>query len=128
MVRGAGGLWDQPACGTMAPEPLSAPPGEESGSKKSLVYHLSDGIYGAFSCVLFDSPCPKPLLHKVRICSGLRTAQQGPQRCQTRWQEPGSASGLGKAVWGGKLGSTDAVWPPVSQRTFGKGENHPSKP
>ncbi|KAM9175780.1 antizyme inhibitor 2 isoform 2-T2 [Mergus octosetaceus] len=38
--------------------------GEETGSKKSLVYHLSDGIYGAFSCVLFDSPCPKPLLHK----------------------------------------------------------------
>ncbi|OXB56437.1 hypothetical protein ASZ78_010691 [Callipepla squamata] len=38
--------------------------GEESGSKRSLVYHLSDGIYGTFSCVLFDSPCPKPLLHK----------------------------------------------------------------
>ncbi|XP_059686753.1 antizyme inhibitor 2 isoform X2 [Gavia stellata] len=39
---------------------------EESGSKKSLVYHLSDGIYGAFSCLLFDSPCPKPQLHKRR--------------------------------------------------------------
>ncbi|XP_065600731.1 antizyme inhibitor 2 isoform X1 [Cyrtonyx montezumae] len=38
--------------------------GEESGSKRSLVYHLSDGIYGTFSCVLFDSPCPKPLLRK----------------------------------------------------------------
>ncbi|KAM6314035.1 antizyme inhibitor 2 isoform 1-T4 [Podargus strigoides] len=37
---------------------------EESGSKKSLVYHLSDGIYSAFSCLLFDGPCPKPLLHK----------------------------------------------------------------
>ncbi|XP_025899151.1 antizyme inhibitor 2 isoform X2 [Nothoprocta perdicaria] len=37
---------------------------EESGSKKSIVYHLSDGIYGSFSCVLFDSPCPRPLLHK----------------------------------------------------------------
>uniref|UniRef100_A0A8C6ZF07 Antizyme inhibitor 2 n=1 Tax=Nothoprocta perdicaria TaxID=30464 RepID=A0A8C6ZF07_NOTPE len=36
----------------------------ESGSKKSIVYHLSDGIYGSFSCVLFDSPCPRPLLHK----------------------------------------------------------------
>nr|XP_026653591.1 antizyme inhibitor 2 [Zonotrichia albicollis] len=33
---------------------------EECGSKKSLVYHLSDGIYGAFSCLLFDSPCPRP--------------------------------------------------------------------
>ncbi|XP_031450617.1 antizyme inhibitor 2 [Phasianus colchicus] len=38
--------------------------GEESGSKRSLAYHLSDGIYSTFSCVLFDSPCPKPLLHK----------------------------------------------------------------
>ncbi|XP_071432670.1 antizyme inhibitor 2 [Pithys albifrons albifrons] len=37
---------------------------EESGSRKSLVYHLSDGTYGAFSCLLFDSPCPSPWLHK----------------------------------------------------------------
>ncbi|XP_062449879.1 antizyme inhibitor 2 isoform X3 [Rhea pennata] len=37
---------------------------EESGSKKSIVYHLSDGIYGSFNCVLFDSPCPQPLLYK----------------------------------------------------------------
>uniref|UniRef100_A0A8B9RX00 Antizyme inhibitor 2 n=1 Tax=Accipiter nisus TaxID=211598 RepID=A0A8B9RX00_9AVES len=37
---------------------------EESGSKKSLVYHLSDGIYSAFSCLLFDTPCPRPQLHK----------------------------------------------------------------
>ncbi|RLV87383.1 hypothetical protein DV515_00015758 [Chloebia gouldiae] len=37
---------------------------EECGSKKNLVYHLSDGIYGAFSCLLFDSPCPRPRLHK----------------------------------------------------------------
>ncbi|XP_009676839.2 antizyme inhibitor 2 [Struthio camelus] len=37
---------------------------EESGSKKSIVYHLSDGIYGSFNCVLFDSPCPRPHLHK----------------------------------------------------------------
>ncbi|XP_009869737.1 PREDICTED: antizyme inhibitor 2 [Apaloderma vittatum] len=37
---------------------------EESGSKKTLVYHLSDGIYGAFSCLLFDGPCPRPRLHK----------------------------------------------------------------
>uniref|UniRef100_A0A8C5TT19 Antizyme inhibitor 2 n=1 Tax=Malurus cyaneus samueli TaxID=2593467 RepID=A0A8C5TT19_9PASS len=40
---------------------------EECGSKKSLVYHLSDGIYGAFSCLLFDSPCPRPRLHKVSV-------------------------------------------------------------
>ncbi|XP_010169690.1 antizyme inhibitor 2 [Antrostomus carolinensis] len=37
---------------------------EESDGKKSLVYHLSDGIYSTFSCLLFDSPCPKPQLHK----------------------------------------------------------------
>ncbi|KAM8796018.1 antizyme inhibitor 2 [Eudromia elegans] len=61
------------------------PPGqpgseEESGSKKSLVYHLSDGIYGCFSCVLFDSPCPRPLLHKTP-CPGrpsFRSSLRGP--------------------------------------------------
>ncbi|KAM6399755.1 antizyme inhibitor 2 isoform 1-T1 [Rhynochetos jubatus] len=37
---------------------------EESGSKKSLVYHLSDGLSGAFSCLLFDSPCPIPRRHR----------------------------------------------------------------
>ncbi|XP_055654124.1 antizyme inhibitor 2 isoform X3 [Falco peregrinus] len=37
---------------------------EDSVSKKSLVYHLSDGIHGTFSCLLFDSPCPSPQLHK----------------------------------------------------------------
>ncbi|XP_069731132.1 antizyme inhibitor 2 [Phaenicophaeus curvirostris] len=40
---------------------------EEPGTKKSLVYHLSDGIYGTFSRLLFDSPCPQPQLHK-RCC------------------------------------------------------------
>ncbi|XP_021230863.1 antizyme inhibitor 2 isoform X3 [Numida meleagris] len=50
--------------------------GEESGSKRSPVYHLSDGIYGTFSCVLFDSPCPKPLLHKVKTWPGLGRALQ----------------------------------------------------
>ncbi|KAM9175779.1 antizyme inhibitor 2 isoform 1-T1 [Mergus octosetaceus] len=58
--------------------------GEETGSKKSLVYHLSDGIYGAFSCVLFDSPCPKPLLHKKPcpdhlLCSSLRGPPGRPE-------------------------------------------------
>lgn len=56
------------------PKPCS-PPEEESGSKKSLVYHLSDGIYGAFSCLLFDRPCPTPQLHKVRVWPHLRRAQ-----------------------------------------------------
>ncbi|XP_016159137.1 PREDICTED: antizyme inhibitor 2 isoform X6 [Ficedula albicollis] len=42
---------------------------EECGSKKSLVYHLSEGIYGAFSCLLFDSPCPRPRLHRVHVLS-----------------------------------------------------------
>ncbi|XP_061870362.1 antizyme inhibitor 2 [Colius striatus] len=37
---------------------------EEPGSRKSLVYHLSDGIYSTFRCLLFDSPCPRPQLHK----------------------------------------------------------------
>ncbi|XP_030359987.1 antizyme inhibitor 2 isoform X2 [Strigops habroptila] len=37
---------------------------EDSANKKSLVYHLSDGIYGAFSCLLFDTPCPTPQLPK----------------------------------------------------------------
>lgn len=58
-----------------SPEPSPcSPPEEECGSKKSLVYHLSDGIYGAFSCLLFDSPCPRPQLHKVRSSPGLGTA------------------------------------------------------
>ncbi|XP_009560119.2 antizyme inhibitor 2 [Cuculus canorus] len=39
---------------------------EEPDTKKSLMYHLSDGIYGTFSCLLFDSPCPRPQLHKRR--------------------------------------------------------------
>ncbi|KAM6335063.1 antizyme inhibitor 2 isoform 2-T4 [Alca torda] len=53
---------------------------EEPGSKRSLVYHLSDGIYGAFSCLLFDSPCPRPQLHK-RPCPeppSLSTSLRGP--------------------------------------------------
>ncbi|XP_008933354.1 PREDICTED: arginine decarboxylase-like, partial [Merops nubicus] len=37
---------------------------EEAGSKRSFVYHLSDGVYGAFGGLLFDSPCPTPRLHK----------------------------------------------------------------
>ncbi|XP_032859199.2 antizyme inhibitor 2 isoform X1 [Tyto alba] len=52
---------------TARDEALVEQPGsdeEESGSKKSLVYHLSDSIYGAFSCLLFDTPCPRPQLHK----------------------------------------------------------------
>ncbi|XP_030320218.1 antizyme inhibitor 2 isoform X2 [Calypte anna] len=47
-----------------APTEHPSPDEEDSGSKKNLVYHLSDGTYGAFSCLLFDSPCPRPRLHK----------------------------------------------------------------
>ncbi|XP_052554845.1 antizyme inhibitor 2 isoform X4 [Tympanuchus pallidicinctus] len=64
---GSDGKWDSrdgSASVPMCPRASPFSPGEESGSKRSLVYHLSDGIYGTFSCVLFDSPCPKPLLHK----------------------------------------------------------------
>ncbi|XP_074750700.1 antizyme inhibitor 2 [Strix uralensis] len=53
---------------------------EESGSKKSLVYHLSDGVYGAFSCLLFDRPCPRPQLRK-RPCpdpASRSSSLQGP--------------------------------------------------
>lgn len=35
------------------------------------MYHLGDGIYGAFSCLLFDSLCPTPRLHKVRAWPSL---------------------------------------------------------
>ncbi|XP_068015314.1 LOW QUALITY PROTEIN: antizyme inhibitor 2 [Melanerpes formicivorus] len=55
---------------------------EESSSKKSLMYHLSDGIYGAFSCLLFDSPCPTPRLHK-RPCPEL------PLHSSSLWGPPG---------------------------------------
>jgi len=62
------GQWDRPTQVPEPPEPSPcSPPEEESGSKKSLVYHLSDGIYGAFSCLLFDSPCPRPQPRKVRV-------------------------------------------------------------
>ncbi|KAM6996003.1 antizyme inhibitor 2 isoform 4-T4 [Passerculus sandwichensis] len=66
---------------------------EECGSKKSLVYHLSDGIYGAFSCLLFDSPCPRPRLHR-RPCP-----EQPWHSCSLRGprghaEEPSIAEGL----------------------------------
>ncbi|XP_054079326.1 antizyme inhibitor 2 isoform X3 [Rissa tridactyla] len=53
---------------------------EEPDSKRSLVYHLSDGIYGAFSCLLFDSPCPRPQLHKTPCPEppSLSTSLRGP--------------------------------------------------
>ncbi|XP_054251134.1 antizyme inhibitor 2 isoform X4 [Indicator indicator] len=55
---------------------------EESSSKRSLMYHLSDGIYGTFSCLLFDSPCPTPQLHK-RPCPEL------PLHSSSFWGPPG---------------------------------------
>ncbi|XP_075577949.1 antizyme inhibitor 2 isoform X1 [Pelecanus crispus] len=60
---------------------------EEPGGKKSLMYHLSDGIYGTFSCLLFDSPCPRPQLHKKRCpdhpshSSSLRGPPAHPDDC-----------------------------------------------
>ncbi|XP_009695887.1 PREDICTED: LOW QUALITY PROTEIN: antizyme inhibitor 2, partial [Cariama cristata] len=63
-----------------AEQPGSDSSWDESGSKKSLVYHLSDGIYGAFGCLLFDSPCPRPQLPK-RPCPehpSLSSSLRGP--------------------------------------------------
>ncbi|XP_047583365.1 antizyme inhibitor 2 isoform X2 [Lutra lutra] len=38
---------------------------EESGSiPKTIVYHLSEGVYGIFNSVLFDNTCPTPILQK----------------------------------------------------------------
>ncbi|CAM9826180.1 unnamed protein product [Bubo scandiacus] len=59
---------------------------EESGSKKSLVYHLSDGVYGAFSCLLFDSPCPRPQLRK-------RPCPDPPSHSSSLRGPPGHAGG-----------------------------------
>ncbi|XP_064327450.1 antizyme inhibitor 2 isoform X3 [Phalacrocorax carbo] len=57
---------------------------EESGGKKSLVYHLSDGIYDTFSCLLFDSPCPRPQLHK-------KPCPDHPAHSSSLWGPPGHA-------------------------------------
>ncbi|XP_065553749.1 antizyme inhibitor 2 isoform X2 [Lathamus discolor] len=63
---GSDGGWDgttPPECPSPPePSPCSSPEDPADGS--SLVYQLSDGIYGAFSCLLFDSPCPTPQLPK----------------------------------------------------------------
>ncbi|KAM6235263.1 antizyme inhibitor 2 isoform 3-T7 [Spheniscus humboldti] len=64
---------------------------EESGGKKSLVYHLSDGIYGTFSCLLFDSPCPRPQLHKQP--PGPPGTRRGPHR-----RRPGAARAAGRGL------------------------------
>ncbi|XP_074073853.1 antizyme inhibitor 2 [Macrotis lagotis] len=38
---------------------------EEDGAfPKSIVYHISEGVYGAFNCVFFDNACPMPILQK----------------------------------------------------------------
>ncbi|XP_064028659.1 antizyme inhibitor 2 [Pogoniulus pusillus] len=55
---------------------------EEPSSKKSLTYHIGDGIYGAFSCLLFDSLCPTPRLHK-------RTCPELPLHSSSLWGPPG---------------------------------------
>ncbi|XP_030359989.1 antizyme inhibitor 2 isoform X3 [Strigops habroptila] len=65
---GSDGGWDGGTIPAMCPTPPEpspcSSPEEDSANKKSLVYHLSDGIYGAFSCLLFDTPCPTPQLPK----------------------------------------------------------------
>uniref|UniRef100_A0A7N4PYJ9 Antizyme inhibitor 2 n=1 Tax=Sarcophilus harrisii TaxID=9305 RepID=A0A7N4PYJ9_SARHA len=38
---------------------------EDGASPKSIVYHISEGVYGAFNCVFFDNACPMPILQKV---------------------------------------------------------------
>ncbi|KAB0339052.1 hypothetical protein FD754_024173, partial [Muntiacus muntjak] len=38
---------------------------EETGSApKTIMYHLSEGVYGIFNSVLFDNTCPAPILQK----------------------------------------------------------------
>ncbi|XP_051843843.1 antizyme inhibitor 2 isoform X3 [Antechinus flavipes] len=37
---------------------------EDGASPKSIVYHISEGVYGAFNCVFFDNACPMPILQK----------------------------------------------------------------
>ncbi|CAH2222221.1 ornithine decarboxylase [Pelobates cultripes] len=38
--------------------------GEESGPIKNVLYYVNDGIYGSFSCKLYNHAHPKPVLHK----------------------------------------------------------------
>ncbi|XP_074782246.1 antizyme inhibitor 2 isoform X4 [Athene noctua] len=88
---GSDGRWDGGDGPSCVPEPPPepspcCPPEEESGSKKSLVYHLSDGVYGAFSCLLFDSPCPRPQLRK-------RPCPDPPSRSSSLRGPPGHAGG-----------------------------------
>ncbi|XP_020751698.2 antizyme inhibitor 2 isoform X1 [Odocoileus virginianus] len=52
---------------------------EETGSApKTIMYHLSEGVYGIFNSVLFDNTCPTPILQKkpstdqTLCCSSLR--------------------------------------------------------
>uniref|UniRef100_A0A8D0G6C5 Antizyme inhibitor 2 n=1 Tax=Sphenodon punctatus TaxID=8508 RepID=A0A8D0G6C5_SPHPU len=37
---------------------------EDSGSRKSFMYYVNDGVYGSFSHIIFDNVCPIPILHK----------------------------------------------------------------
>ncbi|XP_054319913.1 antizyme inhibitor 2 isoform X4 [Pongo pygmaeus] len=40
---------------------------EENGStRKTIVYHLDEGVYGIFNSVLFDNICPIPILQKSK--------------------------------------------------------------
>ncbi|XP_040475152.1 antizyme inhibitor 2 isoform X8 [Ursus maritimus] len=45
---------------------------EENGSTpKTIVYHLSEGVYGIFNSVLFDNTCPTPILQKSDKGTGM---------------------------------------------------------
>ncbi|XP_064327442.1 antizyme inhibitor 2 isoform X1 [Phalacrocorax carbo] len=85
---GSDGRWDSGMGPPVSPSPAEpcpcSPPEEESGGKKSLVYHLSDGIYDTFSCLLFDSPCPRPQLHK-------KPCPDHPAHSSSLWGPPGHA-------------------------------------
>ena len=52
----------------LVPLPISPLPAEETSSApKTIMYHLSEGVYGIFNSVLFDNTCPAPILQKVSL-------------------------------------------------------------
>ncbi|XP_044093670.1 antizyme inhibitor 2 isoform X1 [Neovison vison] len=64
---------------------------EESGSiPKTIVYHLSEGVYGIFNSVLFDNTCPIPILQKgsaSRAAAAYRAGRghRGPVQASVLW-------------------------------------------
>ncbi|KAF4014022.1 hypothetical protein G4228_005230 [Cervus hanglu yarkandensis] len=52
---------------------------EETGSApKTIMYHLSEGVYGIFNSVLFDNTCPAPILQK-------KPSTDQPLYCSSLW-------------------------------------------